>query len=217
MNAISPIKGIRLFIIFFFMNIVSIAQTQPASIAGEYYLTGVMETASGFQLNEDSSFQFFFSYGALDRYGKGKWRVHDRTVIFESLLKPTQDFKLMQSLESQTGKTSIQMKNMHPMLLQNVYCIVKSGSQRWEGKTNARGLVSFDTKKVDTIELLLEFCPEKKSVFTVNATSARKFEFEPEPWLMEVFFQNFRLQLTENGLTGGHPLSDKTGLYYQKN
>jgi hypothetical protein len=31
-----------------------------SSPVGEYYLRGVMETACGFKLNEDSTFQFFF-------------------------------------------------------------------------------------------------------------------------------------------------------------
>ena len=47
------------------------AQQKANDMVGEYYLTGVMETASGFRLNADSSFDFFFSYGALDRSGKG--------------------------------------------------------------------------------------------------------------------------------------------------
>lgn len=217
MNILLPTKGIKLFIIFLFMNTTSNAQTKPASVAGEYYLEGVMETASGFQLNKDSSFQFFFSYGALDRYGKGKWSVKDNAVVFESPFKPAQDFKLVQRLAAKSGKTSIQIKNLHPHLLQHVYCIAKSGSNQAEGMTNSKGVVTFNLQKIDTIELLLEFCPEKKSVFKFDATSAQELVFEPEPWLMEVFFQNFRLQLTEKGLTGGHPLSDKNNFHYHKN
>jgi len=37
------------------------AQLQTDSITGAYYLKGVMETASGFKLNADSTFEFFFS------------------------------------------------------------------------------------------------------------------------------------------------------------
>lgn len=210
-------KSAGTIILIFFMNTTSNAQNKTASIAGEYYLEGVMETASGFQLNADSSFQFFFSYGALDRYGKGKWSVKDNAVFFESTSKPANDFKHVQTSFAKTGETSIQMKNMHPLLLQRVYCIVKSGSKQMERMTDSQGLVSFNLKEVDTIELLLEFCPEKKSVFKVDAKSAQEFVFEPEPWLMEVFFHNFRLQLSENGLTGGHPLSDKTNFHYHKN
>jgi hypothetical protein len=42
---------------------------QTNNITGVYNLRGVMEMASGFKLNNDSSFEFYFSYGALDRYG----------------------------------------------------------------------------------------------------------------------------------------------------
>ena len=47
-----------------------LAQTPSQSVAGEYYLNGVMETASGFRVNADSTFEFFFSQGALDRQGR---------------------------------------------------------------------------------------------------------------------------------------------------
>jgi hypothetical protein len=44
----------------------STAQT----IAGEYFLTGVHETAAGFLIKDDSTFEYFYSEGALDRYEK---------------------------------------------------------------------------------------------------------------------------------------------------
>jgi hypothetical protein len=48
------------------------------NIAGIYSLEGVMETSSAFQLNSDSGFEFYFSYGALDRHGSGKWSLKRR-------------------------------------------------------------------------------------------------------------------------------------------
>ena len=60
------------------------AQQKSNTIVGEYYLTGFMETASGFKLNTDSTFDFFFSYGALDRSGKGTWKQEGNKVIFNS-------------------------------------------------------------------------------------------------------------------------------------
>ena len=72
----------------------TIAQTL-ATIAGEYYLKGVMEMASGIKLNTDSSFEFFFSYGALDRSGAGKWSLKNNTIILNSPLPASQDFALV--------------------------------------------------------------------------------------------------------------------------
>ena len=50
--------------------------------AGEYYLRGVTEVGSGFLLKPDSTFQFFFSYGALDRQGSGTWRIKEKEIVF---------------------------------------------------------------------------------------------------------------------------------------
>ena len=60
------------------------AQKITDTIIGEYYLKGVRETASGFKLNADSTFEFFFSYGALDRMGSGTWQKQGDQIIFSS-------------------------------------------------------------------------------------------------------------------------------------
>ncbi|BCT91793.1 hypothetical protein LYSHEL_08170 [Lysobacter helvus] len=46
----------------------------PANLSGEYHLDGVMETGSGLLLRDDNTFAWFFSYGALDLFAKGKWQ-----------------------------------------------------------------------------------------------------------------------------------------------
>ena len=57
--------------LFFVFTSLMLNLNAQKNITGEYYLQGVIETASGFKLNDDSTFEFFFSYGALDRYGSG--------------------------------------------------------------------------------------------------------------------------------------------------
>lgn len=44
-----------------------------AALAGEYALAGVMETGSGLLLRSDGSFEWYFSYGALDLGARGTW------------------------------------------------------------------------------------------------------------------------------------------------
>ena len=50
-----------------------VPSTRDAALAGEYHLDGVMETGSGLLLRPDGSFEWFFSYGALDLGAKGRW------------------------------------------------------------------------------------------------------------------------------------------------
>lgn len=192
------------------------AQTKPISPVGEYYLQGVMETACGFKLNKDSSFQFFFSYGALDRFGEGRWTTKGNTIVFNSKPKPAHDFKLSASGAGHQNKITIELKEMNKMLLRHVYCKIKGGGKEQEEMSDENGMVQFDVQPVDSIELIFEFCPEKKSLFTVPAGN-HHFEFIPEPWLMEVFFENFFLTQTEEGLRGGNPLSNESSFLYQRN
>jgi hypothetical protein len=51
-----------------------------ASLAGHYYLRGVMEVGSELLLRKDGSFEFMLAYGANDQYGKGCWVKKGSTV-----------------------------------------------------------------------------------------------------------------------------------------
>lgn len=90
-------------IILLVISMHSNSQESSISVTGEYYLRGVMETASGFKLNQDSTFQFFFSYGALDRYGSGTWTHTNNKIIFNSIKQHEADFAIIQS-QKQEGK-----------------------------------------------------------------------------------------------------------------
>lgn len=193
------------------------AQTKAPSVVGEYYLTGVRETACGFKLNGDSSFQFFFSYGALDRFGEGRWTAKGNTISFNSKLKREHDFALLKSSAGPANKIIIEFKEMNEFLQSHVYCKIKGGGKEQEGMTDSHGSIVFEAQPIDSIELILEFCPEKKSVFIIPAGNHHSFEFKPEPWLMEVFFQDFTLTLDKDELVGGHPLSNETSFRYEKN
>ena len=84
-------------IILLLITIQMFAQTNNQGPEGEYYLEGVMEVGSGFKLNADKTFEFFYAYGALDRTAKGTWIQHGDSIIFNNAKKPPQDFKLVNS------------------------------------------------------------------------------------------------------------------------
>ena len=207
-----------MFLLLFFTSFINgmNAQKPAFSLVGEYLLEGVMETASGFQLTNDSSFNFFFSYGALDRTAKGTWRLQNDSVFFQSRPKPVADFRLINSTPSTNDKLRILLKEMNPALFRHVYCRIKGAGKEQEGAMDKNGLLELPLQQVDSIEVLFEFCPEKRTVLIVNAKEYHSFEIVPEPWLMEIFFHNFSLQVTKNGLAGGHPLSNKTNFSYRK-
>ena len=50
------------------------------SLAGHYYLHGLMEVGSELLLRADGSFEFMLAYGANDQYAKGCWAREGRKV-----------------------------------------------------------------------------------------------------------------------------------------
>ena len=109
--------------IIFFISLFSMLDNTNAQskITGEYYLRGVMETASGFLLKPDSTFEFFFSYGAVDRYGAGTWTLAGDKIILNSKQKPGQDFKMLNSKEVNDDFITIKIVDSNTYLLNHVY------------------------------------------------------------------------------------------------
>lgn len=190
-------------------------QSQNPDPAGEYYLRGVMETASGFQLKPDSSFQFFYSYGMLDRFGTGKWTIKNDQVIFNSRTRPPVDFKMLASRTEPGDSITIAIRDNNEVLLRYVHCQLRTKSGMSELKTDEAGITKFPKEIFDSIALIFQLCPDRFSVFPADS-KANYYEFGFEPWIVEVFFDQFTLQYQSTQLFGKHPLIQGTEFRYER-
>ena len=191
------------------------AQSSKSSVAGEYYLRGVMETASGFQLKPDSTFQFFYSYGIQDRFGRGRWTVQNDQIILNSRTRPDLDFKLLEEKTIADDSITIVIKDANEALLRYVQCRIQTKNGIREQKTNNEGYAKFKKEPADSLALLLTICPDRFSAFAVS-TGKNYFVFGFEPWIVEVFFDHFTLHAETNQLVGRHPLLDGNQFRYEK-
>lgn len=193
----------------------SLAQT-TSSMQGEYYLRGVMETASGFKLNADSTFQFFYSYGALDRYGSGTWKQGNGTVIFNSRLQPDKDFAMVKSEKVPGNFITLRIVDNNEMILRYVDAVFKNGNSLTEKSTDNSGIIKIPRQQFDSVGLIFRLCPDRYSTFSIPGKENNYFEFRFEPWIAEVFFRNFSLTIDNNNLKGKHPLLKGGGFIYEK-
>ena len=193
-----------------------LAQTTSPGIIGDYYLSGVRETDSGFRLNTDSTFEFFFSQGALDRHGKGHYKCTKDSISFSSDLVHSNDFALLSSKNQPGNQTVIRIVDPNEHLLQYVFIRVKTGNETKEGFADSKGYFKCDGNDPVLIELMFEFCPEKITSITIPPGKHNYFEFKFEPWLFEYFFTGFSLRIDGSQLTGGHPLLKGTTFIYSK-
>ena len=206
-------KNFILLIVLLQLNTSTYSQN---SVSGEYYLRGAgPEIASGFMLKPDSTFQFFFSYGALDREGEGKYSLDNNHVIFNSRPKPSTEFELIKNKIVSSDSTFIKIIDNNAVLVRYIVALLKFADTTIEENANEVGEIIVAKKGVESISLKLEFCPEKNSVFKV-AQGENYFQFKMKPTIMEVFFENFQLALDKKSLRGRHPLLDEKEYTYEK-
>jgi len=206
--------------IFIFLNGYRMkAQTELASPAGVYYLQGVMETASELILKPDHRFEFLYSYGAVDRSGKGSWEIdknNSSRLILNSAKRPLWDFALMNTKKTADNHTTIKITDRNSMLLSYVYARIHSQEGVIEKRSDSHGYIVVPKQPITKIELLFELCPERFSTFVLDDSMPNNFEFRFEPWIAEVFFEDITLTITDKGLSGGHPLLKGNDFYFEK-
>ncbi|MGZ8550428.1 MAG: hypothetical protein ACXWV2_07190 [Chitinophagaceae bacterium] len=184
--------------------------------AGVYHLQEVKTPASGFKLNPDGSFLFFFTYGAIDRYGSGNWAIDNDHVVLQSRPWSGKDFAVVESKQINQNFITAKIVGGNPVLLRHVFFSLKSGETGSWIKTNERGESVFPLQPVSTVSMVFEFCQERFTHFSIENPSHNYFEFRFEPWLMEVFFTNFQLKISRYALSGKHPLMKGGKFVYEK-
>ncbi len=205
-----------LLLLIFTLSILTDLKAQVNNkFAGIYSLEKVREVGSGFKLNEDSTFEFYYLYGALDRYGSGKWSINNDRVIFNSAPYPGNDFRISDSSLIKGNFTTIKIEDENPSFYSFVYCSSKLNHADTLLNADADGVITVPGK-VDTIKLLFELTAERISVFPINRSKYNSYTFKFQPWISEVFFKSFSLNRVSGDLEGKHPLLDGVKYTYKK-
>jgi hypothetical protein len=196
-----------------FAAISSNGQSTKKSIPGEYYLSGVREVGSGIKLNADSTFEFFFAYGALDRAGQGRWKQQGNQLILTSRPRPAKDFALVTSRTVPGNQLTIRIVDPNKQVLRYVESAIKNGTDVQREMADEDGQALFTKQPVEAISLRFELCPDRYSVFPITNKAHNYYEFRFEPWIAEVFFENAAFTLSDNALEGPHPLLEPGKTY----
>lgn len=186
--------------------------------SGEYYLQGARETASGLRFNADSTFDFFFSYGAMDRAARGTWRQQGKLLMLNTPRKPEKDFVLAESKTSPEQQVIIQISDPNANILRYVECqITTPGGDTLAAQADQDGRIVFDKIPVRTIALVHTIWSDRISTFEVPDTAHNYFVFTIAPTIVEVEFVDLTLRIVDaRTLVGGHPLLQGLDWEYSK-
>ncbi len=185
-------------------------------VAGEYYLQGMQEMASGFLLKPDKTFQFFFMYGALDRHGSGTWREKDDHVIMNSIAEPAGGYSLVSSAKKDHDLIRVKLEGNNQMALRHTFVTLDHTVEGSWKEFDQQGEIQFPARELDSISLLLEFCPEKIATIPVINKEHNEFVFRIEHSILEVFFNDFSLRIDGDALSGDHPVLNSGTYRYEK-
>ncbi|MCU7549689.1 hypothetical protein OCK74_11225 [Chitinophagaceae bacterium LB-8] len=191
------------------------AQTTTSPI-GAYYLRGEMEMAGGFKLDSNGRFQFFFSYGALDRQASGIWQQMGDHLVLDSEPKGVKDFLLTQSKMDPGKQLTLLITNASPQILPYVIAIVHSKGKQFHSTANEKGQMVLPIEQADSIVLQFQWCPEKASRFDVANLGHNHFSFRMLPSVTDVIFDRFPLTITPQEIYGPLPFSGTHICHFQR-
>ena len=163
----------------------SMSQT---TIEGEYYFRK-MEMASGFNFSKDGKFQFFYTYGAVDRTASGSFTVEGDTLKLKSDKEPGKDFTIT-SQSIQGNGYSIIFKHPNKYLVKNIVCMFFVNGKGQEVYSDSNGEVHVDLPHCDSIYVLHNLYPDVPTLVKDENNNNNKFTLELKPSLEQVSFKD---------------------------
>lgn len=192
---------------FFLMNtVMTIPTTLPAQeITGEYRLKNHHEMVAAFNFQPDSSFEFYFIYGAVDRLATGKYHIRNNMISFSSDKIPGKDFTIRKQSRKGNGST-IKITESSQGLQSNVLCIFMKGEERDSVYSDNNGVAFSPLTNCDSIIAMHMLFPDEFSIIKTDAGNPNDFfELSLNPSLAELSFKNFLLTVNGTTLSGSLP------------
>lgn len=183
------------FYTFFYFS--SMAQTK---VTGEYRLVGIHDMAAGFRFSPQGTFDFFYIYGAVDRFAKGTYSVEGNTIKLKSEKEAGQDFVVKKQAKKGEGYT-IKVLDANPMLSQYVKCIIFNGQEKSVEFMNTKGELHIPITKADKIYLQHELYPDIACEIKNDVNSNNYFEVALRPSLQQISFKGIDFTFNHDTLT----------------
>ena len=205
-------KAILFLLVFFYSSITKTdAQAlTDSAVCGEYYLEPIREVASGIMLKNDFTFEFFFSSGALDRFGTGTWneglsKENKKIVELNSDPSKKNPLTLVKTSQKKGKETTVQMIDINPSLSSYFIAIGFIENDTVYTHCNQEGEAVLDGENFDSLQIVFEFCPDH--MLSISSTkNDNYFQVKCDENLFEIFFRDFTLSVNEDGLEGNHPV-----------
>src|SRR5664279_5122400 len=107
--------------IIFLLLIINVKTMSQSKVQGEYYFSK-HEMVAGFSFSAGGKFQFFYSYGAVDRSATGSFWVEGDTLKLKSDKEAGKDFTITHQSKQANGY-ALTFDYPNKYLLKDILCI----------------------------------------------------------------------------------------------
>ena len=171
-----------------------------APVQGEYYFSR-HEMVAGFNFSSDGRFQFFYSYGAIDRSASGTYTLDGNTIKLKSDKAAGQDFTITQQLKKGKGYTLV-FEHPNKYLLENIRCIFFVNGRQQDEYSDSKGIVNADIDHCDSIYVQHSLYPDIATKVKDMGNTNNRFTLNLNQSLEQVSFKGIDLTIVnENMLT----------------
>ena len=162
-------------------------------VQGEYYFRRT-EMASGFNFSADGKFQFFFTYGAVDRSARGTFSVEGDTVKLKSDKEAGKDFTITTQSKQAKGYTLV-FTHPNKYLTKNILCVFIADGKSQEAYSDDKGEVHVDLPHCDTIYVQHTLYPDIANLIKDKTNDNNRFTLSLNPSLEQVSFKGIDFKI----------------------
>lgn len=166
-------------------------------IEGEYAFRKT-EMVAGFNFTAAGAFQFFFSYGAVDRTAAGTFAVEGNTIKLTSNKEAGNDFTVTAQSKEATGYT-INFNHPNKYLLKNILRVFFVNGKEERAVTNSQGEVHVDLSHCDSIYAQHLLFPDILTLVKDANNKNNRFTLALNPSLEQLSFKGIHLTIENDG------------------
>jgi hypothetical protein len=157
------------------------------------------EMVASFRFGKNGRFDFFYSYGAVDRVAQGEFYLEGSNIQLKSTKEPGKDFTILKQEKKGTGFT-VKVNEPNAYLAKYVLGIYFSGDQQQAAVCNESQEIIIPDTACTKIYLQHQLFPDILTLIKDEQTDANYFEVTLNPSLQQVSFKGIDLVVEEDGL-----------------
>lgn len=169
------------------------SQTQ---VAGEY-IFHKQEMVAGFKFTKDGKFDFFLSYGAVDRNASGTFTVEEKTIKLKSDKVAGKDFNVISQSKSGSGY-SLKFQDTEAYFINEIRCSFFIGGVRHDEFTDQEGMVTVGYPHCDSIFVFHPLFPDFVTRIKDDKDENNHFLLTLNPSLSQVSFKGIDFTIEDD-------------------